>query len=181
MFELCTDCANDIHHIKQGHLRRSHTIPSALSPKSLSCSLRHTAVGVFLLDSLKKKTADMVFISEMYFHAVLISHAFVLWLSIIKHALKESENLMWAFPSVPFNLTSKPGVYTHCNMIKANTQLYSLVENNLHRHTRFHYRHFHPLTAQVNWHDSYSHCKHNDMCCIKLVRQTGNTKVPEVQ
>lgn len=41
--------------------RRSHTTPSALSPKSLSFSLRHTAVGVFLLDSLKKRTTDTVF------------------------------------------------------------------------------------------------------------------------
>lgn len=61
-----------------------------------------------------------------------------------------------------------------------NIQLYSLVENNLHRHTRFHYRHFHPLTAQVNRHDSYRHCKHKDML-HKACEAQSNAKDPEVQ
>lgn len=47
------------------NLRRVHTTPNALSPKSLSFSLRHTAVGVFLRDSLKKKTIETLFNSEM--------------------------------------------------------------------------------------------------------------------
>ena len=115
--------------IKVKHLRRRRTIPNALSPKSLSFSLRHTAVGVFLLDSLEKKT---------------------------RH--RESKcHVSGRARSVP------------------NTQSYLLVENNLHGHTRFHYCYFHPLAAQVNGHDSYSHCKHKDMHYIKLLRQTGDT------
>lgn len=36
----------------------SRTIPRAPSPKSLSFSLRQTVVGVFLLDSLRKRKTD---------------------------------------------------------------------------------------------------------------------------
>lgn len=57
-FEFSQDCTQSVSvctvtpHLKD---QRNHTIPSALSPKSLSFSLRHTAMGVFLLDSLRKQ------------------------------------------------------------------------------------------------------------------------------
>lgn len=45
--------ADDARQISLGELR---TTPRALSPKSLSLSFRQTAEGVFLLDSLGKRT-----------------------------------------------------------------------------------------------------------------------------
>lgn len=42
-----------LHYSDTCDIRGGHTTPNALSPKSLSLSLRHTTLGVFLLDSLK--------------------------------------------------------------------------------------------------------------------------------
>lgn len=128
------------------NLRKCPTTPSALSPKSLSFSLRQTTVGVFLLDSLKKNTTDIMSNSETWYDTVFI----------------------WAGPPVTLHPTSKSSVDCLCVRRRTNTQLHSLVEDDLHRHPRLHYRHFHPLAAQVHRHDGHRHCEHKDM---KLLRR----------
>lgn len=67
--------------LNSGHLRRSRTTPSALSPKSLSFSFRHIAMGVFLRDSLKESTTEKMFNTLMSFPDGCVSLSCVLILS----------------------------------------------------------------------------------------------------
>lgn len=64
------------------------------------------------------------------------------------------------FPKVQIVLPSTSTSITEtCSSVYVWYDEYSLVENDLHWNTRFDYSHLHPLTAKVNWHDSYCNCK----------------------